>query len=229
MKLVLEEDKIKQEEPEKIIPFKDLTFKQKMIHIWDYYKWKIILPVLILVCSVSIGFTIYENSRDSLLYAVFINAQMTEVENTAFMNEFTDYAGLNMKGKKITLDTTLSIDQKNSDMTSVSSNQKLLAMFTSIEMDVIICDKDNFEYYAAQDSFTELSDVLPEDFLEAHKDLLLGAAGKDGEEHAFGLSLADSPKLAEYQVFQDEPILTIPVTHMEDENILLFISFLLGE
>lgn len=229
MKLVLEEDKIQQEEPEKIIPFKELTFKQKMIHIRDYYKWKIILPILIVVCAVSIGFTIYENCKDSLLYVVFINTQLNDTEASALMDEFVDYADLDMKGKKITLDTTLYINQKNSDMTSVSSNQKLLAMFTSIEMDVIVCDEDNFDYYAAQDSFVELSDVLSEEFLEEHKDLLMSTTGKDGKEHVFGISLASSPKLAEYEAFLDDPILTIPVTRMEEENIRLFVSFLLGE
>lgn len=229
MKLVLEKDKIKQEEPEKIIPFKNLTFKQKLIHIWEYYKWHIIIPIVAVISAVSIGLAIYENSKDSVLYAVFINTLLTDTSGDKLMDEFVDYAELDMKGKKITLDTTLYINQKNSDMNSVSSSQKLLAMFTSIEMDVIICNEDNFDYYAAQDSFVELSEVLPQDFLAEHEDLLLEAVGKDGEEHTFGISLADSSKLAEYNAFLEDPILTIPVTRMEEENILLFISFLLGE
>lgn len=229
MKLVLEEDKIKQEAPEKIIPFKELTFKQKLSHIWEYYKWHIILPIVAVISAVSIGLAIYENSKDSVLYAVFINTLLTDTSGDKLMDEFVDYAGLDMKGKKITLDTTLYINQKNSDMNSVSSSQKLLAMFTSIEMDVIVCNEDNFDYYAAQDSFVELSEVLPQDFLSEHEDLLREAVGKDGGEHTFGVSLADSPKLAEYNAFLEDPILTIPVTRMEEENILLFISFLLGE
>ncbi len=229
MKLVLEKDKIKQEEPEKIIPFKDLSFKQKLIHIWEYYKWHIIIPIVAIASAISIGLAVYENCKDSILYAVFINTQLTDTSGNALMEEFVDYAGFDMTGKKVTLDTTLYINQKNSDINSVSSSQKLLAMFTSIEMDVIICNEGNFDYYAAQDSFVELSEVLPADFLSEHEDLLLTAVGKDGEEHTFGLSLADSPKLAEYKAFVEDPILTVPVTRMEEENILLFISFLLGE
>lgn len=229
MKLVLEKDKIKQEAPEKIIPFKELNPKQKLTHIWEYYKWHIIIPIVAVLSAVSIGIGVYNNMKDSVLYAVFINTQLTDTTGEAFMDEFVDYAGLDMKGKKITLDTTLYINQKNSDMNSVSSSQKLLAMFTSIEMDVIVCNQDNFDYYAAQDSFVELSEVLPQDFLDAHQELLLDAVGKDGEEHTFGISLDGSPKLAEYNAFLEDPILTVPVTRMEEENILLFISFLLGE
>lgn len=229
MKLVLEKDKIKQEEPERIIPFKELTLKQKLIHIWEYYKWHIIIPVVAVISAVSIGLAVYENCKDSLLYAVFINTQLTDTTAESLMDEFVDYAGLDMKGKKITLDTTLYINQNNSDINSVSSSQKLLAMFTSIEMDVIICNQDNFDYYAAQDSFVELSEVLPADFLSEHEDLLLSAVGKDGREHTFGISVKDSPKLAEYKAFLEDPILTVPVTRMEEENILLFLSFLLGE
>lgn len=229
MKLVLEKDKIKQEAPERIIPFKELTFKQKLIHIWEYYKWHIIIPVAAVISAVSIGLAVYENCKDSVLYAVFINTQMTDTTAETFMDEFVDYAGLDMKGKKITLDTTLYINQKNSDINSVSSSQKLLAMFTSIEMDVIICNQDNFDYYAAQDSFVELSEVLPADFLSQHEDLLMSAVGKDGKEHIFGISVKDSPKLAEYHAFLEDPVLTVPVTRMEEENIKLFLSFLLGE
>lgn len=229
MKLVLEEDKIKEEEPEKIIPFKELSFKQKLIQIWDYYKWKIIIPIVCAVCVVSLSLAIYENCKDSLLYAVFINTQLTDEESTALMDEFVDYADLDMKGKKITLDGSLYINQKNAGTGSVYSNQKLLAMFTSIEMDVIVCDEANFKYYASNDCFVDLSEVLTEDFLNEHQDLLMSTRGKDGKNHTYGISLASSKKLEEYGAFLEEPILTIPVTHMEDENIRQFVSFLLEE
>ncbi len=230
MRITLEDEQAKPlPEPERIIPFRELSFKQKLLHIWEYYRWHIIVPVFLVICAVSIGMGVYENSKDSLLYAVFINTQLTEKESTALMDEFIEYANLDMRGKRVTLDNTLYINQRKSDALSVSSNQKLLAMFTSIEMDVIVCDEANFSYYAAQDSFVELKEALPEDFLESHKDLLRSTKGKDGEEHTFGISLADSPKLKETNAYIEEPILTIPVTKMEDENILLFLKFLLEE
>ena len=229
MKLMLEEDKIKQEEPERIIPFQELNTKQKAAHIWEYYKWKIILPIVFVISAISIGLGVYENMKDSLLYAVFINTQLSDTKGSILMDEFVDYADLDISGKKVTLDTSLYINQRNTDMTSVSSSQKLLAMFTSTEMDVIICDQANFDYYAAQDSFVELSEVLTQEFLAEHEDLLLSAVGKDGKEHMFGISLADSTKLLEYDAFMYDPIFTIPVTRMEEENLQLFLSFLLGE
>lgn len=230
MRISIDDDKVEPlPEPERIIPFRELSFKDKLAHIWEYYRWHIIVPIFLVVCAVSIGLGVYENFKDSLLYAVFINTQLNDSKGDILMDEFIDYADFDMRGKKVTLDSSLYINRKNSNPASVSSNQKLLAMFTSIEMDVIVSDEANFSYYAEQDSFVELKDVLPEDFLKEHTDLLRTAVGKDGKEHTFGISLASSPKLSELEAYLEEPILAIPVTRMEEDNILLFIKFLLGE
>lgn len=231
MKIVLEEDQIKEEAPERIIPFRELSFKQKLEHIWEYYKWKIIIPIISVACCISIGFTLYQNFKDSAMYAVFMNTLLNETTGDELMDDFISYADIDMKGKKATLDSTLYIKHGSSDVNSVSSSQKILAMFTSIEMDIIICEEDNLKFYAAQDAFTELSEVLPKEFLDSHSDLLISAKDKSGQDKVLGISLKDAPKLKEYGAYtaSQEPILTIPVTHMEDENIYSFVKFLLGE
>lgn len=235
MRLSIDDDKPQKPlpEPEKIIPFRELSFKQKLEHIWIYYKWKILIPVLSVIAIISISMSLYENFKDSALYAVFLNSEFDDETNQAFVDDFIDYAQLDMKGKKVTLDSSMYIYRKNgtSDTTSLSSNQKLLAMYTSIEMDVIISDQANFDYYAAQGSFSALKEVLPEEFLENHADRLITAKDSEGNDICFGIDISDSQKLKDSNAYKDVSpiILAIPVTHMEDENLLKFIEFLLGE
>lgn len=235
MRLTLDDNKPKKPlpEPEKIIPFRELSLKQKLEHIWIYYKWKIILPILSIVAAVSIGISVYENSKDSLLYAVFLNSGFNDETSDAFMDDFIDYAELDMKRSKVTLDASMYIHRTDgtSDTSSVSSGQKLLAMFTSIEMDVIIGDQANFEYYAKQGSFVALDEIFPEEFLQEHTDRLVVTEDPDEKEVCLGIRITDSRKLKDIGAYQDEEpiILAVPVTHMEDENIVKFVNFLLEE
>ncbi len=234
MRLTIDDGKPKKPlaKPEEIIPFKKLSFKQKLQHIWIYYKWHIIVPVALVAAVISVSSTIYENTKDSLLYAVFLNSQFDDETGDAIMNEYLDYADIELKHSRVTLDSSMHIYRdKKGDTNSLASNQKLLAMYTTIEMDVLIGDKDNFVYYAAEGSFAPLSDVLSSELLTKYKDLLVETEGTDGKSDVYGIDVSASPKLAEYKAYPDIDtlILAIPVTHMEDENIVTFIEFLLSE
>lgn len=218
-------------EPVRITPFKELSFKQKAEHIWTYYKWHIMIPVFAIVAAISIGFSVYENFKDSALYVVFLNSEFDDETGDALMDEFIDYADIDMSGRKITLDSSMNIYRKDgsSDTASLSSNQKLLAMYTSIEMDLIIGDTANFEYFALQGSFVPLDEVLSADMLEKYSELLVSTAGPNGTDVIYGINISDSPKLVEAGAYVDvDPvILSIPTTHMEDENLLKFIDYLM--
>lgn len=234
MRISIDDNRPKKvQEPVKIIPFSELSFKQKLEHIWTYYKWHIMIPLFSIIAAVSIGFTVYENFKDSALYVVFLNSEFDDTTSEALMNDYIDYAEIDMKGKKTTLDCSMNIYRSNgkSDTASLASNQKLLAMYTSIEMDLIIGDMANFEYYAKQGSFVPLAEVLPAETLKRYADRLVSATDSDNASLIYGIDISDSKKLAEVNAYVDvDPvILSIPTTHMEDENLLKFIDFLLED
>ena len=111
--------------------FKDLTFSQKLSYIWDYYKWWFLGAAIVITLLVVTVPGIIENSKEEVLYSVFLNSNIQGQESTTIMDDYTKAAGIDMDNKRITLDCSIYIDRENSTTASMQSSQKLTALFSA--------------------------------------------------------------------------------------------------
>lgn len=231
MKISLNEEK-QENSPilEKQHKFKDLSLPDKAGYIWDYYKWYIIgaaLAITLLVVTIP---NIIENSKDCVLYSVFLNTNIKGQEYTSLMDDYTDSAQIDMKNKRITLDCSLYIDRKNPSSAAMQSSQKLTALFASKTIDVVVSDKSNFEFCSSQGAYKDLKEILPQDLCEKYKDYFIEAENPEtGEMTAYGLSLINSEILNTEEAFEFEPILSVCLSTDKQDNAIKFIKYLLGE
>ena len=131
---------------------KNGTPKQKLAYFWYYYKWHVIISVIIIGMLVSFIYQ-YVNRKDTVFNAVLLNASLLDQ--------------MSSEQPDITFDTSIRIVEDSMDETSVTSTQKLMVYVAANELDSMITDFDSFQKYANSSLFYDLRDILTEEQLQA--------------------------------------------------------------
>lgn len=143
------------------------TPKQKFQYFLDYYKWHVIITVLIIGFAVSF---IYQTvTRKDVAFAVsLVNAfEMTSGEE--HMAAFAGYADINTDEYDVFVDSTLHIDNENMTQETIASSQKLMVLVAAGEVDVLMSDEAIIDQYAYSDTFYDLREVLTPQQLEQYE------------------------------------------------------------
>lgn len=215
---------------EEHVSFKDISFKKKLEYIWDYHKWKILITLAIVSVLCSAIPAMIENHKEVALYAAFINTQLTDTSNHPLMMDFIEAKDIDMEGKRTVLDCSMIINHNNPDQYSMTSSQKMMAMFGADTMDVVVQDIDTCQQYAALGGYMDLEEVLSAELLAKHKDKLLYTDGSENAgSHAYGIDVSESPVLKEQEAYIIPAYFSICVNTSQQENAVKFLEYLLGE
>lgn len=213
---------------EPVKKFRELNFKEKLNFIWDYYKWWFLFAAIFISVGIYTVPNFIENHKEAVLYAAFVNTQIENQESTDIMNDFVKEANIDMEGKRIVLDTSLIINRDRADTFSMECNQKVLALFASDTLDVMICDDENFQFYAQNGCFQSLEDILPKDVFEKYKPYMLTCNSKDCDETIYyGIDVKTSTVLKEEKAYIVDPIFTICTNAKQPKNAIKFLEFLM--
>lgn len=231
MRLSLNEEKFEHETLiDKPKTFKDLNFNEKLNYIWDYFKWWILGSIAIIISLIITVPGIIENHKEVQLYVLFLNSNIKSQEYTSIMDDYVDKAHIDMKNKRIILDTSLYIDRENPTTNAMENSQKLTALFASKTIDVMVSDETNFEFCCTQGAYMDLKELLPDDLYEKYSDKIIMAENpQTGEMTAYGIKMEDSEILKNEKAFSDSPVLSVSLTTEKKDNAILFIRYLLGE
>lgn len=214
---------------EKKKTFKELTPKQKISFIWDYYKWWIIGSALFIIIAANAIPTIIENSKEVALYAVFINTEIADPNSTNIIDDFIKEKNIDITDKRTVLDTSLIINRNRGDQFSMQCNQKMLALFASNEPDILLCDIDNYDFYAENGCFASLEDVLPKDLFEKYKPYMLTCSSSEDQTIYYGIDVSTSKILADEGAYKIEPVFSICSKVNQPENAIKFLEYLMAE
>jgi len=172
------------------ITFEEMNKKEKVKHIWEYYRWHILATIIAVVMIFSLGKTMLfpqpPDEVDIVIVAqMYTNADYDKVTEQ-FKNEF-----------KTGLDLT-NINWQDSQ-TSVVMLQKIPLMITTDEMDIFGASSDAYENFMqiyGEDMFMPLEDIPAlSELLKKYKDSLVTCnyvSDENGnkvatEEHVYGI------------------------------------------
>ncbi len=148
---------------------KNSTPKQKLAYFWYYYKWHVIISVVVIGMIVSFIYQ-FVNRRDTAFEAVLLNASLYDQmssEQPDFIADFAEKEGIDLNTSDITFDTSIRIEQDSMDETTVTSSQKLMVYVAAGELDCMITDFGSFQKYANSSTFYDLRDILTEEQIQA--------------------------------------------------------------
>lgn len=172
------------------ITFEEMNKKEKIKHIWEYYRWHILATIIAVVMIFSLGKTIlFPEPPDEV--DIVIAAQMyTSVDQESVIQKFKDEF-------KTGLDLT-NVNWEDAQ-SSVVMLQKIPLMITTDEMDIFGASSaayENFVQIYGEDMFTPLEDIPAlNSLLEKYKDNLVTCdyvSDENGnkiatEEHVYGI------------------------------------------
>ncbi len=253
MRIELEEEKNKTNvEPEKVeepVKFKDLDRKKKAEYIWDYYKFVIIGGIIAIILLTTFIRDYRENSKPVYLYVEMINSNFGLDNTNTLYDDFVNEAGIDLSKEQLTIGTEAMLSVDNFDTTMIAFQQRLVANYSSGDLDVVIAPKEIIEGPANWDCYAHFDEIVPKDLMDElkdreydfymfdpSKDEIEDYEGEDLTPYCAGIYLDtcsylnDQGEYGAYPVAESEdkrPVLTIAANTKRADHAVEFVRFLI--
>ena len=204
----------------------------KVKDFWEYYKWFVIVPVLIVIIIVCFVSTYIENTRPVSLAVALVNTDEVAVPMRAFQIDYPQEVELDEDlPVRVLYDLThpsVINEQTAADMSMVAKVQKLQSMMLNQMVDVMIGTDWVLRDYERSDVFYDFRDIYPEEYLEKHKDELCYIPDSTGTPIPIGIYLENNEYLGKFH--EDAiPVAAIPLNCTHPEEAKRFILWLTGD
>ncbi len=196
-----------------------MTFKQKVSHLWTYYKLWLIVAVLVVMGLSLVTTMIINKSTVTLCSGMLVNIEMSD-EGKAYMHE--QYFEQLKKGKGLEKVEFNSCNlYKGGDAETANNNYYAITSLTGLaatgELDYLILDKYAMDYIIPHEIFMDLRQVFTQQELDAMGNAVVYARS-EGTPEDEGIPVAIN--------ITNLPYITKTVTI--DESDTIFFSFARG-
>lgn len=187
---------------------KEMSTKDKIWYIWEYYKFHIIFTVIGLFVLFQVGATIYSSSYNTLLHCIYLNSYNGDINFQPLEEGFGAYIGKDSKDLIVGESAFIALDDEATEY-SYASMAKITAMVSAKELDVLIGDTASTDHYSEFGAFCDLEVTLPEDLLTALSDRLYYATDESGTRKAVAIDISNTDFADASLLSQDMPLLGI--------------------
>ncbi len=145
---------------------KDMTFSGKVSYIWEYYKWHILITILVLIALIS--FIVDRvTAKETVFYVTFINSSLTDPSKSTLMKDFSrTESSFDPKKEQMILDTGSFMNLAEPDAVTMAYDEKMAASYAVGFVDVTVADRDIIEKYGAVGAYANLDYLLDDDLKE---------------------------------------------------------------
>ena len=150
--------------------FSQMGFKDKLIYIWDYYKWWIIGTVALVAVTVSMVTTIKENSKPVYLSIEMINTYLGNDSSNTVEEDFIKELGIDTEVYNTSFGFDMILSNDAADAGMMGFRERLIANYAAATLDVVIAPKKIIEGAANCDNYARLDEILPQDLIDELKD-----------------------------------------------------------
>ena len=174
----------------------NMTYKQKLEHIWTYYRWMLIV-VAILIMVVSILLASFQNlSKKTVMAGVTVNVFLSDEGKAYISDDYKASLGITSEKEEVYLSHSDIADAASA--TNFSENyyavMSLLALCANEEVDYLLLNQVGFETMLVQGAYLDLTKVYTAEELEAFGDRVVYAqTNQESEPTPMALKITDSP------------------------------------
>ena len=214
----------------------DMDKKEKISYLINYYKWFLIVGVLVVICLAYIGRVMYRATWPTYVELAIVNNQNDFDFQSYVTNSYRNYYSLDDKNF-IEIYNNLSVSQ-DEDTTQVGltmSNYQTIGYYNMYDMlDVIICDKDALNLFVSTDDTTAIDLSMDAALYDQIKDNVIIMSDpkgikNDGKPYTVALDISNTQFVKDANFSYNEVYLLIPSTkYTDNENTLQFIKFVFG-
>ncbi len=154
---------------------KNGTLKQKAAYFWEYYKWHVIIPVIIIT---AVSCYIYQlvTKTDDIVNGILLNTNNIEAQALAdqVASDFSEEMKIDTKKYSVSLNTALRYNDNNTkDVSNYESMQALMAWVGAGAVDFISGDMDTLSGFAYREYFVDLRKILSKDEIAKYEPYFL--------------------------------------------------------
>ncbi len=208
---------------------KVMSAKDRIWYIASYYKFHIGVICIALFLLYSAGGVLYHSTFTTALHIIYINSFSDQAIDLSVVDEdFPAWLGL---GKKDLVTAELSYIYYGEQATeySVANLQKLVALISAKELDVLVCDTENMEHYGESGAFLDLSELLDDELAVRISDRFRTCTNPDGEEYVCAIDISGTDFVTRSGLTQDPPLLGIITNSQHVDNAVSLIRYIFDE
>jgi hypothetical protein len=222
---VIYQPRSEQSEKEKL---SDMSFRNKLSYLWEYYKIHAIVTVAVIALSSYLIYTVATPNIEPQFYAVIINNSVEDAVIANYQADFANYLQLDPKTESVELNATFYFNT-NSEY-SMNMKQALTTYVSAQQVDVIIAPESEFASYAYYGYVDKLTDQLPTDVYSSLTDhFYISDLEEDPEKNVYGIYLSDTKLYAKNTNKDDPYILGIVANSKHKDNAVEFIRYLFND
>ncbi len=211
--------------------YKDLNTKEKIEHIWEYYRHTIIIGTILIISFISIFYNIFIKPHPNLFCGLAVYnyhlpiSQIDEITNE-LNNKF------NLDPTKSTIEIQSFYTDDSDPLTEVNLNQKFDTYIYSSQFNLIFTDLDNTNSFINSGYVSRLDEYLTKEeisSLESQNKILYAIDPYSNEKTPMAVNIKGSKLLNEYNIYKDKDcyLSFVPMPNEYTENTLkVFREFL---
>ena len=179
--------------------FKAMPFQKKMEHIWEYYRWQI-LVTLVVIFALGSWISQAVGQKEPILQVEMVNAYGNSTGGEAFQ-EFLSEAGREYYEDAVLIGKNVQLNGPDPSQ-NYGAMQMLLCTVASGEPDLIFFDTQEVIPILNFGNLLDLRDILPAELLEQEKNHLVYARyEEDGEPYPCGIYMEQNPWIMENKYY----------------------------
>lgn len=182
--------------------FQQLTFREKLDHIWTYYRYHILAGAFVLFVLLPLAVQPFFETK-SMLDVLMITSDVDDSTPNGFEEFFSAY-GYEYYDGAVSLNTNLGFfdgdelaqfdDPAAMEMEQSERELTLISILAGGNIEVFFGTGDTFLNYAGQGILTDLCTVLPEDLLAQYEDQFIYTdEGGTVDRYPCAVVLSDNP------------------------------------
>lgn len=216
---------------EKKADFKTMKKSEIAGFIWDYYKWFIIVGIIVIIAVVGTA-RHFLSYKDAVVQIALLNcdkAQMEEAKEPDF-TDFMEMYGYDSGKEEVKVNTGYDVNINANSTAEMYSFQSFVALTAAGGVDVMAADEESYKFVAECRAIASLEEYLPEGFMEKYKDDIVYAKNMDtGEDFPAGIRIESNPWMVEHGFYGEDCVIGFGNGTKKEEAAVRMILYILGE
>lgn len=211
--------------------FQEMTVKEKIEHIWEYYKPAVFGIVAGVALIIYIIVKILNPDPEVVLGVTLVNSYMQQdAEGRVIFDDYLTDNGYNTEEETISVNSSFYLSADGMSQMDMASSQALIAMNAVGEIDILGGDEAVMNMLGVNGGLMEMEEVLTPEQMEQYADRLFTAENPEtGEKYVCALKLPTGNLLTEAGYYPEEVWAAIPLTSKRQELAKKVFAYLLGE
>ena len=204
--------------------------KDKISYFLFYYRFSL----LILTCVLSVcTFFTYEmiTKKDCIYNCIVINDPYNTVLSERLEDSIETCITYDKKEEEpqVNLIATTIADSEVSYYGTDSGSQSIFYQLSCAMVDTLVSDQDVIEWFAADNNFCELEEVLPADLYEKVSPYIVNLTDANGESNAYAIDLSATKAFQETDTLFEKPVIAIVANSERVDESIAIIEQLFSE